>query len=464
VRRRGFLLLLVFLGLGSRVAPAEPSRGINISEGAQSEPVIGKQYLVVIAISDYQEWPPLTGPVPDASEIKDILVSRYRIDRVYELYDQQATKANIMRLLVRLQEELRSEDSLLILYAGHGHLDRSSSTGFWIPVNAGTDAYEQQNWLPHTQLRGLFSNIKASHLFVVSDSCFAGDLIQATRSLPVASGAEYYRKAYSLVSRQVLASGADGRVPDSSEFAQLLKSVLKRNENPCLDAFSLYQGVRLGVSGALPLLGSLPGTGHQEGGSFLLFLKEGAEKALGSPEAGQGWLGPPRREPQAKAGWVPSPFFSTDLALGVSFPIGPAAKNALGEPCVWSSGLWNIPLRQGAVGIGVSTGTVLLHAQPGVYSYDVLAFPVALAARYTLPFRLPIWFALAAGVMPSETRIHETGSESTVTKVFVAPTIGLGVARFGHFRIGANLGFLVIFYDVYPFMGVIPEVRVEYAF
>jgi hypothetical protein len=32
--------------------------------------------------------------------------------------------------------------SLLILYASRGHLDRSSSTDFWIPVNAGTEVFE----------------------------------------------------------------------------------------------------------------------------------------------------------------------------------------------------------------------------------------------------------------------------------------------------------------------------------
>jgi len=178
------LPLLLLLALCGASISAE-DRGVLISPGGAPRPLqVGRQYLVVIAVSSYQQWTPLASPVRDAREIKDILVSRYRIDRLYELYDEQATKANILRLLVRLQEEIQLDDSLLILYSGHGHLDKSSNTGFWIPVNAGTEVYEQQNWLPHLQLRGLLANIKATHLFVISDSCFAVTLFRPPAPSP----------------------------------------------------------------------------------------------------------------------------------------------------------------------------------------------------------------------------------------------------------------------------------------
>ena len=58
---------------------------------------VGKQYLLLIAIDRYKEWLPLKNPVKDAREIKEILLTRYYIDRVIELYDTNATKANILR-------------------------------------------------------------------------------------------------------------------------------------------------------------------------------------------------------------------------------------------------------------------------------------------------------------------------------------------------------------------------------
>jgi hypothetical protein len=104
---------------------------------------VGKQYVFLIAIDKYEQWFPLGNPVKDAKEIRDILISRYFIDDIIELYDSDATKAGIIKIFNGLQKKLQPHDSLLIFFTGHGHLDRKTNTGFWIPVNAGTDSFEQ---------------------------------------------------------------------------------------------------------------------------------------------------------------------------------------------------------------------------------------------------------------------------------------------------------------------------------
>lgn len=63
----------------------------------------------------------------------------YQFDTIITLYNEKATKARIITVFNRLLNELKSDDSLLIYYAGHGHYDQMSATGFWIPVNAGLD-------------------------------------------------------------------------------------------------------------------------------------------------------------------------------------------------------------------------------------------------------------------------------------------------------------------------------------
>jgi hypothetical protein len=80
---------------------------------------------------------------------------------------------------------------------------------------------------------------------------------------------DYFRKAYSRISRQVLTSGASEKVPDNSEFARQLKLALARNMNIYIDPIMIYNEVRLGITETLPLLGNLKETGHQEGASFL---------------------------------------------------------------------------------------------------------------------------------------------------------------------------------------------------
>jgi regulation of enolase protein 1 (concanavalin A-like superfamily) len=244
----------------------------------------GRQYLLLIAIDKYQSWTPLRNPVKDAREIRDVLTSRYYIDETIELFDAQATKANILKTFTALQAKLQTNDSLLVYYAGHGHLDAATNSGFWIPVNAGTDKFEQANWLPNTQIRGLISNMKSIHLLMVSDSCFSGDLLNSSRGLQDEINIDYFRKAYTRISRQILTSGASETVPDESEFSRMFKLALQKNNNPYFDPLMLFNDIRLGVRNTMPMFGNLKDTGHQDGASFLLFLKEEKPKEIAAIE------------------------------------------------------------------------------------------------------------------------------------------------------------------------------------
>ena len=130
---------------------------------------------------------PLKNPVKDARGIRDILKHRYLIDEVIELFKEDDNKANIIKTFAELKDKVSQDDSVLVFYAGHGHLNKNTETGFWIPVNGGTDIYEQSNWLPNTQIRGLISQIQSDHILLISDSCFAGDNLNTTRSISLKS-------------------------------------------------------------------------------------------------------------------------------------------------------------------------------------------------------------------------------------------------------------------------------------
>ncbi len=462
-----FIRILPLIGLlafGSSLASAQTDRGIVTGPVDASAPfTVGRQYLVVIAVSEYEQWAPLASPVKDAREIKDILVSRYRIDRLFELYDKQATKANILRLLVRLQQEIKVDDSLLILYAGHGHLDRSSSIGFWIPANAGTDIYEQQNWLPHTQLRGLLANFKAAHLFVISDSCFAGDLIQATRSLPDAGNPEYLQKAYGQVCRQVLTSGATEAVPDTSDFARQLKSILSGNQKPYLDTFALYNDVRVGVSSSVPLLGSLAGTGHQEGASFLLFLRPDLVRP--QEEWGPAGVAQPGRSEGVS---TRVNRFSAAAGYGWAFPVGQTVEAVDYAQLVWASGYYNLCRDWGNLGFGLLTGAIWLSsADSALVSYGLASFPLAAELRYqTGSARAPnLSLGLAAGAAFSKIVFDDPAVGAPwVAKPLLVASLGIAVRVFRRFQIVASAKGLIIFFDNNPYTGLSTEVGVEYAF
>jgi hypothetical protein len=234
---------------------------------------VGKQYAFFIAIDSYRNWPALKKPVADAREIRDILKDQYYIDEVIELYNRDATRGNIVRTFAELQKKITLNDSLFIYYAGHGHLDKASNTGFWIPVDGGTDVYSQDNWLPNSQIRGLLSQMQSIHVFMVSDACFSGDILNTTRAMTPMLDDAYYRNAYGMVSRQVLTSGASETVPDESEFSQALKLTLKKNNELLLDPVGIYTDIRKSVTKTVPLYGTLNQANHQDGATFLFFRK-----------------------------------------------------------------------------------------------------------------------------------------------------------------------------------------------
>ena len=240
------------------------------------EPVVGRQFLVIIGINAYEEWTPLWGPVRDAEELRDVLIERYHIDEVLELYDAEATRADILELFQDLVEELKSDDSLIIYYAGHGHYDETSDSGFWIPSDGGSDLNEQRNWIANNQIRGFVRNMKARHILLIADACFAGDFLDISRGAQkeLEIDDEYFKRAYKRIARQVLTSGSLETVPDNSSFALQLRRELESNKSSLLDPLAIFNGVRSGVTGTLPLFGSLKDTGHQQGSSFLLFLDE----------------------------------------------------------------------------------------------------------------------------------------------------------------------------------------------
>ncbi len=231
---------------------------------------IGKQYAVLIAIDRYTEWTPLRNPVKDAKAVKDVLSRRYYIDEFIELYDADASSAGIRQLFGRLIDTVGPTDSVFVYYAGHGYTDRFQ-TGFWIPVDGGTNVDSQDRWIPNQQIRNFITQMKARSVALFADSCFSGDLLNVQRGATPTIDSEYFRSALRYTARQVLTSGASESVPDESEFARQFRNLLESNTEAYLDPLAMYDRIRRGVAKTLPLFGTLPG--HETGGSFVLFLQ-----------------------------------------------------------------------------------------------------------------------------------------------------------------------------------------------
>lgn len=276
-----FILVLTLPG----IVTAATERGVGIRPVAPTgEEVRGSQWLMVIGIDNYLRWPKLRTAVNDAKAVRDVLTSRYHFDKdhLHELYDADATRANILKTFRTLANQVKSKDSLLIFYAGHGNMDSIIKTGSWVPVESGLQ--DASAWVSNHDVKNYLNvdAIKAKHILLVSDSCFAGDFFRGSRgNLPTVTDA-VIKKAYQLSSRQAITSGGLEPVSDAgfggnSVFSHFFISALKDNKKPHFIPSDLFPTVKAGVAQnaeQFPQLGGLYGVGGQEGGEYVFFLKQ----------------------------------------------------------------------------------------------------------------------------------------------------------------------------------------------
>jgi len=276
------LLCLVLAALPALATTDQ--RGIALRPKAPTgEEAKGDLWLLTIGINSYLSWPQLKTAVNDARSVKQVLIKRYHLDpaNVIELTDEKATRHNILGAFRDLAKKVRPEDSLLVYYAGHGHIDPITGKGSWIPVESGTD--DPTAWIDNRNITDYLNvnAIKAKHVLMVSDSCFSGDFFRGARgALPTVDDA-FLKRAYQRSSRQAISSGGLEPVSDAgfggnSVFSHFLVSALESNTKQYLIPSEIFGEIKAGVGSnadQLPQFGDLHGTGGQDGGELILFLK-----------------------------------------------------------------------------------------------------------------------------------------------------------------------------------------------
>jgi len=217
-------------------------RGLTVRPTAPTgEEVKGDLWLLTIGIDSYLSWPQLKTASNDARSVKDVLLQRYHLDnsRIVELINEQATRHNILNSFVELAKKVKPDDSLLVFYAGHGHIDPITGKGSWIPVESGTN--DPTAWIDNRNITDYLNinAIKAKHVLMVSDSCFSGDFFRGSRgALPNIDDA-FLKKAYQHSSRQAISSGglepiSDAGFGGNSVFSHFLVATLKNNKKDYL--------------------------------------------------------------------------------------------------------------------------------------------------------------------------------------------------------------------------------------
>ena len=145
---------------------------------------------------------------------------------------------------------LKSDDSLLIYYAGHGELDKQNLRGYWLPVNAQRD--NTTEWISDQSITDLVGQMAARHVMIVADSCYSGVMTRNSGIGLIAKAGDQAQvqrliKLAKLPSRTVLTSGGEQPVLDAgggghSIFARAFMQALRDNDR-VLEGSALYSEI-----------------------------------------------------------------------------------------------------------------------------------------------------------------------------------------------------------------------------
>jgi hypothetical protein len=235
-----------------------------------------KYYALVIGNNDYEYLEKLDAAENDAVVIADVLTNKYGFEVELLLNADYDTTVNS---LYNITNKLKSNDNLLIYYAGHGELEKAENRGYWLPVDA---SYElRSKWISNQRIVDRIKATKAKHVLLIADSCFSGTLMRSgiTPEANEAIDAKYIERLKRKKTRLVITSGGNEPVVDSdggdhSLFASKLIDTLKNNNN-VINSQMLFENVRRYVvsnADQTPERAQVHKTGH-DGGDFLFFPK-----------------------------------------------------------------------------------------------------------------------------------------------------------------------------------------------
>lgn len=256
-------------------APA-PAAAAGAAQPAPAVPRVppdrpARRLALLVGNNTYQTpIPPLETPVADVDEVARVLRARLGFE-VRVLHN--AGKPQIIEAINDIAREVGPEDSVLLLYAGHGYLMDDTRMGFWIPIDGSVKS--PANWISNTDISKLLKAIPARQVILISDSCFSGSL---TKEQKPATRSGKLDPAQIRKQRSVLAFSSGDEEPVSDEgkdghsiFAYNLIKTLETTQGVST-GYDIYRIVHDGVTKDYPQqpqYGVVVSAGHVAGGEFL---------------------------------------------------------------------------------------------------------------------------------------------------------------------------------------------------
>lgn len=233
-------------------------------------PIVKRKIALLIGNNNYASpIPPLETAVNDVNAIANALIANlgYEVKVV-----ENAGQEQIVNALNDLIRNTNRDDSVMVMYAGHGYLQEKSNTGYWIPSDASPT--KPDKWISNETISRALGNIPAKQVMLISDSCYSGSL---TKEGKVIENVAISREQ-TLTRRTVtaLSSGGDEPVSDEgrdnhSVFAWNLIQSLKQMKEET-SGKQLHANIKDAVTKEatqVPQYGVVVSAGHSEGGEYL---------------------------------------------------------------------------------------------------------------------------------------------------------------------------------------------------
>jgi uncharacterized caspase-like protein len=268
----------------SDLPPPPTERGVAVAPDprASSPGRNGRDYALLIATNQYDEWTQLVNPIPDAVAIGEELRQTFGFDVDVR---RNLTQRDFYSTLNAYASRTYSDaDQLFIFIAGHGTQDRALGEGFLVARDSKREDREHLSYVDYSRLRDSVNRIPAKHILLMLDACFGGSFVgrrpaasRGTADYGAASRDELIHRRMHYRTRLYITSGGEVYVSDGdpgkhSPFAfRLLEALRSANTKNGVVTYAHLMSY-------LERARMEPRTGefgdHEPGGDFLFITRQ----------------------------------------------------------------------------------------------------------------------------------------------------------------------------------------------
>jgi hypothetical protein len=179
-----------------------------------------KDYALLFATDNYENWNDLVNPINDARTIASMLRDKYGFQT--EIIENANNDEILSKIYDYNTKKFNPQDQLFVFFAGHGSFDQTLGEGYVVASNSLLNDKGRTSYISHILIRERINNIQCEHIFLMMDVCFGGTIDpllakqRAQDDMDEAADKQYLVKKLTKRTRKFLTSGGREYVPDGT--------------------------------------------------------------------------------------------------------------------------------------------------------------------------------------------------------------------------------------------------------